>query len=135
MKLTNEKDHEYRFGDNGPKYLGRGDYTDFGVVIIKAGDGYDTHMHERQEEAFFALEGKCDVYVNGEKLTMVQGDYLQCEPGDAHTFQNPYDENFKACFIKAPYSKEKDSVYIDWKPGEPFDKTKVTDAPYKTDKK
>lgn len=32
MQKTNEKNHKYRFGDNGPKYLIRGPGCDMGVV-------------------------------------------------------------------------------------------------------
>jgi len=126
MILTNENEHEYRFGDNGPKYLGRGPFTDFGVVIIQAGQDFDTHKHTKQEEAFFVLEGRCDVYVDGKCVPIKKGDYLQCEPNEAHYFKNSYDEEFKAVFIKAPHLSEKDSVYIDWRPGQEFEKEPPT---------
>ena len=32
MFYTNEIENEYRFGDNGPKYLARGPRSDFGIV-------------------------------------------------------------------------------------------------------
>lgn len=35
MQKTNEKNHEYRFSDNGPKYLIRGPGCDMGVVILQ----------------------------------------------------------------------------------------------------
>lgn len=128
MILTNESQHEYRYGNHGPKYLGKGPFTDFGVVIIQPGKEFDTHMHEKQEEAFFALEGECEVYVNGELVRMKQGDYLQCEPGDAHYFRNTSEALFKAVFIKAPHLDHKDSVYINWRPGQEFAKPESGEA-------
>ncbi len=116
MYLTNESEHQYRFGDNGPKYLTKGPHIDMGVVIIKAGQDFDTHKHINQEESFLALEGECEVYVDGNLVVLKAGDYLRCDKGEAHYFRNSSSSDFKAVFIKAPYSSEKDSVYCEWKP-------------------
>ena len=40
MYLTKESDHEYRFGDHGPKYLTRGDNVDLGIVVITPGEAH-----------------------------------------------------------------------------------------------
>lgn len=120
MYLTNEKDHEYRFGDYGPKYLTNGPRVDLGVVVITPGETHPCHKHKTQEESFLVLEGECAVYVDGEKVVIKQGDYLRCEPGEAHLFTNESEQNFKAVFIKAAHVEGKDSVYIDWKPGQEF---------------
>ncbi len=120
MYLTNEKEHEYRFKDHGPKYLTKGPNVDMGVVVITPGEEHPCHKHEKQEESFFVLEGECSVYVDGKKVVLKKGDYLICSPGEAHYFHNESDADFKAVFIKAPHLEEKDSVYIDWKPGQKF---------------
>lgn len=120
MKLTNENEHEYRFGTHGPKYLGKGPHVDMGVVVIGVGEQHPCHKHERQEESFFVLEGECAVYLDGKRLLLKKGDYLQCDLGESHLFKNESDAPFKAVFIKAPHLEEKDSVYIDWEPGREF---------------
>jgi quercetin dioxygenase-like cupin family protein len=125
MYLTNESKHEYRFKDHGPKYLTNGDNIDLGIVVITPNEEHPCHMHEHQEESFLALEGECEVWVDGELVVLKQGDYLICEKGESHYFRNVTDKNFKAVFIKAPHLDFKDSVYINWKPGEEFDKTKI----------
>ncbi|MDA7848275.1 cupin domain-containing protein [Sulfurospirillum sp.] len=122
MKLTNENEHEYRFGTHGPKYLTKGPQVDMGVVVIGVGEEHPCHKHERQEESFLVLEGKCAVYLDGKRIVIKKGDYLQCDPGEAHMFVNEFDKPFKSVFIKAPHLQEKDSVYIDWKIGEEFNK-------------
>ena len=123
MYLTSENDHEYRFGDHGPKYLTTGPNVDMGVVVITPGESHPCHKHVTQEESFLALEGECAVYVDGERVLLKAGGYLRCEPGEAHLFRNESDQPFKAVFCKAPHRQEKDSVYIEWEPGEPFVKT------------
>ena len=120
MKLTNEKDHDYRYKTHGPKYLTKGPMVDMGVVVIGVGESHPCHKHEKQEESFFVLEGECAVYVDGKRVIIKQGDYLQCNLGEAHMFINESDKEFKSVFIKAPHSDIKDSVYIDWTPGREF---------------
>lgn len=120
MYLTNERDHEYRYGTKGPKYLTKGPKIDMGVVVITAGEEHPCHKHVKQEESFLVIEGECAVYVDGEKVIIKEGDYLRCDPGEAHYFHNESEKDFKAMFIKAPYFEVKDSVYIEWKPGVEF---------------
>ena len=124
MYKTNEKDHEYRFHNtHGPKYLTNeieDTHIDMGVVVITPNESHPCHKHTKQEESFFVLEGECAVYVDGEKVIIKKGDYLRCAPDEAHFFINESDEDFKAVFIKSPHYEIKDSVYIDWKPGEKF---------------
>jgi quercetin dioxygenase-like cupin family protein len=124
MYLTNEREHEYRFGTYGPKYLTNGPKVDLGVVVITPGESHPCHKHVKQEESFLVLEGECAVYVDGEKVVIRQGDYLRCDPGESHLFRNESEVDFKAVFIKAAHSDEKDSVYIEWDPesGEDFPK-------------
>jgi len=120
LYITNENDHEYRFGTRGPKYLTKGPNVDMGIVVIGVGEEHPCHKHVHQEESFLVLEGECAVYVDGERVLIKQGDYLRCNPGEAHLFKNESDKSFKAVFTKAPHSDTKDSVYIDWKPGDKF---------------
>lgn len=124
MYLTHEDQHDYRFGDYGPKYLTTGPRVDMGVVVIIPGEAHPCHKHVTQEESFLVLEGECAVYVDGERVLIKQGDYLRCEPGESHLFRNESDSSFKAVFIKAPHMEVKDSVYIEWDPdsGQPFPK-------------
>jgi len=120
MYLTNENEHEYRFGTHGPKYFTNGPKVDMGVVVITPGESHPCHKHIIQEESFLVIEGECSVYLDGKKVVLKKGDYLRCEPGEAHYFHNESDKNFKAVFTKAPHLDEKDSVYIEWKPGDEF---------------
>jgi quercetin dioxygenase-like cupin family protein len=126
MYLTNENKHEYRFGDHGPKYLTKGENVDLGVVVITPDEAHPCHMHIHQEESFLVLDGECDVWVDGKLVVLKKGDYLICQKGEAHYFNNTSDRDFKAVFIKAPHLDFKDSVYIDWTPqSDVFDNTKL----------
>lgn len=127
MRLINENDYEYRFKTHGPKYLTQnGPAVDFGVVVITPGEKHPCHKHVKQEESFFVLEGECDVWIDGKKITIKKGDYLQCAPGESHMFINESTSIFKSVFIKSPYQEVKDSVYIKWKPGQEFIKEEAS---------
>jgi quercetin dioxygenase-like cupin family protein len=64
MFLTNENDHEYRFGTHGPKYLTKGKRVDLGVVVITPNENHPCHKHTKQEESFLVLEGECALYID-----------------------------------------------------------------------
>jgi len=112
MHYTNENQHEYRFGDSGPKYLSRGPRTDFGVVTLQPGQEYQAHKHENIEEAFYTMEGEIHIYLNDVCHVLKQGDYLRCDPGDVHYIINKGNVPWKAVFVKAPYDPD-DSVAVE----------------------
>ena len=45
MYIVNEEDHEYRFGDSGPKYLMKGPRMNFALVQFQAGQDFNAHYH------------------------------------------------------------------------------------------
>ncbi|WP_129691627.1 cupin domain-containing protein [Gottfriedia acidiceleris] len=112
MKKVHENDFDYRFGDNGPKYLTKGPNIDIGVVVLKPGQDFQNHYHTVCEEIFYILEGQIDFYINGNKVPTIPGDMIQCRPGDAHYLINQTDKTFKALFIKSPHILERDVVNI-----------------------
>jgi quercetin dioxygenase-like cupin family protein len=113
MKKVHENDFDYRFGDNGPKYLTKGPNVDIGVVVLKPGQDFQNHYHTVCEEIFYILEGEIDFYINGDKVPVKPGDMIQCRPRDAHYLINQSDKNFKALFIKSPHILERDVVNVD----------------------
>jgi quercetin dioxygenase-like cupin family protein len=113
MKKVNESDFEYRFGDNGPKYLTKGPNVDIGVVVLKPGQDFPNHYHTTCEEIFYILEGEIDFYINNDRVPAKPGDMIQCRPHDSHYLINTSNQNFKAVFVKSPHIGENDSIVID----------------------
>ncbi|EHF9019400.1 cupin domain-containing protein [Salmonella enterica] len=103
MQKTNEKNHEYRFGDNGPKYLIRGPGCDMGVVILQPGQSFPNHRHNTACEIFYTLSGEVCLYLEGTPHILQTGDVLECEPGEAHYLINNGDKPWKGVFIKSPH--------------------------------
>ncbi|MDQ6598349.1 cupin domain-containing protein [Bacillus salipaludis] len=112
MKKVNENEFEYRFGDNGPKYLTKGPNVDVGVVVLKPGQDFQNHYHSVCEEIFYILEGEIDFYINGDHIPAKQGDMIQCRPHDSHYLINQSEKLFKAVFIKSPHIAERDTVTL-----------------------
>ncbi|WP_042351289.1 cupin domain-containing protein [Bacillus massiliigorillae] len=113
MKKVHESDFEYRFGDNGPKYLTKGPNIDLGIVVLKPGQDFQNHYHTTCEEVFYILEGNIDFYINNQRYPVQPGDMIQCSPGDSHYLINTSTAPFKAVFIKSPHIGVNDSVAID----------------------
>ncbi len=52
-----------------------------GMARIPAGKGYTfMHQHEEQEEVYVVLGGKGVMYIDGEFLDMVPGDFIKVDP-------------------------------------------------------
>lgn len=103
MLKTNEQQHQYRFVDNGPKYLVRGPQCDMGVVVLNPGQSFRNHRHKGACEVFYTLSGEVCLYLEGVLHVLQEGDVLQCEPGEAHYLVNRGDVPWKGVFVKSPH--------------------------------
>ncbi len=52
MIKSNEAQHDYRFGDSGPKYLIRGPMCDMGVVMLQPGQSFSQPSAHRSVRNF-----------------------------------------------------------------------------------
>ncbi|MGT2742810.1 cupin domain-containing protein [Streptococcus plurextorum] len=111
MYIVNEKDEAYRFGDSGPKYLMKGPRSNFALVRFNPKEDFPAHYHNVMEENFYILEGKIDIYVDGTKHTLSEGQFIHIEPGEVHYVANPYDEPILMISTLAPY-QEVDKVEV-----------------------
>lgn len=103
MFKLNENDKEYRFGDSGPKYLLKGPRVNFALVRFNPGQDFQAHYHQIMEENFYIIEGKIDIYVENEKVTLEAGDFIHIEPNEVHYVINPYDEPVKMVSTLGPH--------------------------------
>jgi quercetin dioxygenase-like cupin family protein len=113
----NESTIAYRFGDWGPKYLSRGPRIEFGMVILKPGQDFPSHYHQRLEESFYTLEGTVQFYADGQVFLLQPGDHFRIEPGTIHYLINVGHEQWKAIFVKSLHDPT-DKVDVAWLPGQ-----------------
>ena len=111
MYIIDEKDRDYRFGDSGPKYLMKGPRSNFAIVRFNPGEDFPAHYHEVMEENFYILEGKIDIYVDGNKHTLSKGQFIHVEPLEVHYVRNAYEEPIVMVSTLAPF-QEVDKVEV-----------------------
>ncbi|MCL2139704.1 MAG: cupin domain-containing protein [Treponema sp.] len=106
MFITDEKDHEYRFGDNGPKYLMQGPRMNFAIVQFMPGQDFQAHYHTVMEENFYILEGNMTIVVDGIPHTLKPGQFIHIEPGEVHYVINQSESKARMVSSLAPFMQQ-----------------------------
>ena len=57
-------------------------------ALVPPGSGTPLHMHTREDEAFYVLEGELTVTVAGRPQLLMPGGFLHAPRGIAHQFEN-----------------------------------------------
>src|SRR5262245_24609807 len=57
-------------------------------IRVSPNNGPPPHIHSREDESFFVLEGEVDFRVGDEKITAQPGTFIQGPRGIAHSFKN-----------------------------------------------
>ena len=63
-------------------------YTHFRSIRVSPNNGPPPHIHSREDESFFVLEGEIEFQVGDEKITARPGTFIQGPRGIAHSFKN-----------------------------------------------
>ena len=112
MFIIDEKDREYRFGNNGPKYLMQGPRMNFAIVQFMPDQDFRAHYHEVMEENFYILEGTVTIVVNGTAHDLSPGQLIHIEPNETHYVINRSASLVRMVASLAPY-KEGDKIEVD----------------------
>lgn len=76
-------------------------------AIVPPGGGPPPHVHSREEEGFFILEGEITLTVNGERIVATAGMFANMPVGTPHSFKNESDKAAKMLISVAPAGLEK----------------------------
>ena len=68
-------------------------------IILKPGNAVSQHAHHEEYEVFYCIRGTAVMTVNGEKMTITQGDLMYAEPGDSHAFDEIIEETELIYFV------------------------------------
>ena len=75
------------------RVLASGDQTGGAYALseirVSPGNGPPPHVHSRDDEAFFVLEGEITFQIGDEKIAARPGTFIQGPRGIPHTFKNP----------------------------------------------
>jgi quercetin dioxygenase-like cupin family protein len=93
------------------RFLAIGDETNgkyaMWEAVVPPGGGPPPHIHSREEEAFYILEGEITFTVNGEKVVALAGMFANMPVGTPHSFKNESSQTAKMLISVAPAGLEK----------------------------
>lgn len=75
-------------------------------VLVPPGGGPPPHIHSREEEGFYVLEGEITFTVNGEKVVATAGTFANMPVGTPHSFKNESTKPAKMLISVAPAGLE-----------------------------
>jgi quercetin dioxygenase-like cupin family protein len=76
-------------------------------AIVPPGGGPPPHVHSREEEGFYVLEGEVTLTVNGERVVATAGTFANVPVGTPHRFRNEGDRPARMLISVAPAGLEK----------------------------
>src|SRR5262245_6096675 len=104
----------------GPAYWGPGDRYTFLVTgeqsggayfimegLVPPGGGAPPHVHSREEEAFYVLEGTLELTLGEQTLAVSTGDFAHVPRGTIHSFRNTGTRTARMLVICSPAGLEK----------------------------
>lgn len=93
------------------RFLATGDETDGKYAMFEAivppGGGPPPHIHSREEESFFILEGEITFTVGDQRIVATAGTFANMPVGSLHSFKNATDKTARMIISVAPAGLEK----------------------------
>lgn len=75
-------------------------------AVVPPGGGPPPHVHSREEESFYVLEGEITFTINGERVVASPGTFANMPVGVPHSFKNEGDEPARMLISVAPAGLE-----------------------------
>lgn len=115
------------------RFLATGDDTDgkyaLWEALVPPGGGPPPHVHSREEEGFYVLDGEITFTVNGERVVAAAGTFANVPVGTPHSFKNEGDRPARMLISVAPAGLEQMFFEV----GVPLAEGATTAAPPTTD--
>jgi quercetin dioxygenase-like cupin family protein len=93
------------------RFLATGDETDgryaMWEAIVPPGGGPPPHIHTREDESFYVLEGEITFQIGDEKIIARAGTFANMPVGSLHSFRNETDKLSRMIISVAPAGLEK----------------------------
>jgi quercetin dioxygenase-like cupin family protein len=117
-----ERGQTVRVAGMAHRVVGTGAGTDGSYVLLEVevapGGGAPAHMHAREEEGFYILEGEIDFTAAGATLRAGPGAYLNMPKTTPHSFLNNTDRPARMLVLCAPAGIEHFFMEADDQPPE-----------------
>jgi len=93
------------------RFLATGDDTNgtyaIWEAIVPPGGGPPPHVHSREEEGFYVLEGEITIYIGEERVVATAGMFANMSVGTPHSFKNESGKPARMLISIAPAGLEK----------------------------
>ena len=76
-------------------------------ALVPPGGGPPPHVHSREEEGFYVLEGEITFTIKGEQIVATAGTFANMPVGTPHSFKNESDKPARMLISVAPAGLEK----------------------------
>ena len=93
----------YRFLATGDDTNGK--YAQW-EAVVPPGGGPPPHVHSREDEGFYDLEGEITFTINGERFVATAGTFANMPVGTPHSFKNESDRPARVLISVAPAGLE-----------------------------
>lgn len=97
-------------GGDRYRFLATREVTDgkYGIweAVVPPGGGPPPHLHTREEEGFYVIDGEIAVYVDGRRVVAGAGAFVNMPVGSTHWFHNEGDQPARMLIIVAPGGME-----------------------------
>ena len=76
----------------------------FGLVeaSVRVGGGPPPHVHSREDEAFYLLDGELEILTDGQVATARAGDFVYLPRGSVHSFRNTSSGSTRMLILVTP---------------------------------
>ncbi len=102
MKKTSDIRHHFGINFIATAAETNGKYF-LSETVIPAGDsGPPIHTHSNEDESFFLQRGKLIFIINDQEIELKEGEFLNIEKGERHSWKNESDEDAKLIVTFAP---------------------------------
>jgi quercetin dioxygenase-like cupin family protein len=64
------------------------DHIGFTVLELDANENAPEHSHEEQEEIYYVVDGAVDVDVDGDSVSLTEGEVIKLDPEDTRQVRN-----------------------------------------------
>src|SRR6202008_4432655 len=92
------------------RFLATGEDTDgkyaMWEAIVPPGGGPPAHIHSREEESFFILEGEIPLQIGEQRMVVPAGTFANLPVGSLHSFKNASDKLARMIISVAPAGLE-----------------------------
>jgi quercetin dioxygenase-like cupin family protein len=94
-------------------------------ALVPPGGGPPPHVHSREEEGFYILEGEITFQIGEERIVATAGTFANMPVGTPHSFRNESGKSAKMLISIAPAGLE----HMFFEVGVPVDQGAITAAP------